>query len=263
MTPLETEAALASIGLGAILDNDPRWNQETAEGAVKWLQRARALVLRFMSGVTEEAAEVPDFNWATVADHLDADDDAVAARDEAIRAALPDDIQEDVIGAASRILMAIQQVFPRSIRKTSVNVTPQEPGPMALEKFRVQWEIATDPMRALHQLVEGSLSLDAVDAFRMLWPELYKAVAGEGGAVDDAIATMKSRRGENWNVDDDRDASLKTLLGIDVLNPLLTTSLSAPEVRQQQPNETGAKAVNLGDVKAAEVLPGQRPIGPA
>lgn len=255
---------MAAIGLGSILDRDPRWNQETQDGAAKWLSRARADVLRFMSGAAGEDVEIPDFDYDQVADYLDADDDAVQARDEAIRAALPDDIQEDVIGAASRLLDAIRQVFPRSIRATSVNKTPQPPGPMALEKFRVQWEVATDPMRVLRQLVEGSLSPDAVDAFQAMWPELYKAVAGPGGVVDDSIATMKSRRGEGWNIDDDRDATLKTLLGLNVLNPLLASSLSAPEVRQQQPAETrGAKPVDLKDVQAAETLPGQKPIGAA
>jgi hypothetical protein len=252
---LRAELMLASIGLRSILEADPRWNVQKAEDADKFLPRARALILRFMSGAEAEPSKLPAFKWSEVSKLLNETGDAQI---EALARALHKDDLDHVRGLATNLINVLQAQLPRSIHKTAVKATVSEPAPMELGRFARKWAVATDPMVVIRDLADGSIDPAMVTALQAMYPMIFQAISGPGGVIDDAIATMKARRGPNWDIDVRRDKVLRTLLAAPTFVPGLVTGFTASR-QEGQPRKPPQRspALRLDKLQERETLPGE------
>ncbi len=259
---LGAELLLASIGLTPILEATPQYNAAAVNKAAKFLPDARADVLRFMGGDKDSVEKPAAFNYDKVRKLLDESDPVQQV--DALKAALPDDIEMDVTALVTKIVEQLRSMLPRRIEQSSVRVNVTSPGPISLNRFRRGWAVANDPETVLRNLLQGTLTTDEVKTFEALFPAIYETVAGPGGTVDDCIATMKARRGDKWDLNEADDRLLKTLLGQSWLNKGLVHDLEAASAAaQQQAEPNGQPPQNAANARLsdAEQLPGSKPIG--
>lgn len=255
MTPLEAEIAVAVLGLEAILKGEPGWTVGRQNDAASYQKRARALLLKALAAKDPADADEPAFDYEETRELLEADDETVEARSQALYDALPDDIQDVVEAAASRAIAFLQAQQPRRVTKTTARVDVSPPEPFELDRFARTWRVAMDPMSALRAMAQGGLDMVMVAALQGAYPELYDAIAAPGGWLDEALATMKARRGDRWDVTDDQDRQVKILIGAEPIDLDLANEYAAiaPSIAPPAPR---AKS---GTVKATEeLLPGQK-----
>lgn len=257
LDPLHAETMVAALGLARILKGNPSFTMEAQEQSITFPKRAKALLLKAIARTAPEGedTEEPPFDYDEAKKLLDADDTELEKRHDALYAALPDDIQDDVQGAATRAINYLQSVIPRQLTKTSARLGVSPPEPFALDRFARQWKVAMDPMWALREMASGSLDMVMVAALEAAYPEIYELVTGEGGLLDESIAAMKARRGDSWDVTDDQDRQVKILLGMDPIDMDLARDFAAlppivpaPQARQKS---NPARPVD-------ELLPGQK-----
>jgi len=254
---LESELTVASMGLAPILRARPRLTIGQGEDAASWLPRARALILRFLGGGSEESAEQPAFDYKDVSELLEADEDEIQARADALYGVLPPEMIDDVVASATKAVNYLQQSIPKRVWRTAVNAHVDPPGPVDMDRFRRRWLVAADPAVVLRDLMRGAIDPVMVDALAEMYPELYKALQS---TVDDAIATMKSRRGEKWDINATRNRDLLTLLQAPAINLGIVDALAQAQEPIDQGQPAGApppKAVN-SRLTDAEKLPGQK-----
>lgn len=255
MTPLEAESVAAALGLDAILRGRPSWSLERQENAASMPKRARAAILRFLGDPEPdvEAEDVPAFDWDEASKLLQ---EVGELQNEALFDALPDDIQDDVLGAATNAIAYLQAQLPRRVTKTTARVDVSPPEPFELDRFARTWMVAVDPMSALRAMREGSLDMVMVEALAAMYPALYEMAAGPGGMLDEAIATMKARRGDKWDVTDDQDRQVKVLIQADPINFDLADDFAAltPPAPAPVGKPRGSKSLKPTD----ELLPGQK-----
>jgi len=253
---LESELAVASIGLGPILRSKPRIGIGQGQDAASWLPRARAQLLRFLGGGSDGAGEQPAFDYKDVSELLEADEDDVQARSDALYTILPPEMVDDVVASATRAVNYLQQSIPKRVWRTAVNAHVDPPGPIDMDRFRRRWLVAADPAVVLRDLLSGRIDPVMVDALAEMYPEIYK---GLQAVTDEAIATMKSRRGEKWDLNATRDRDLRTLLRAPAVNLGIVEALSQVQapMEQEQAGVPPPKAVN-SRLTDAEKLPGQK-----
>jgi hypothetical protein len=259
----ESESTLSAIGMEPVLEADPRFNQEQQNDARALPDRMRTLVLRFLSGRSQKAEEFPPFDYRAVADLLQGTDVEHA---QGLITLIPEPLADDVRSDATRIALYLQQQLPRQVRRTLVKVTVEPPDPLEVGRFRRKWMVACDPLVLLRDLASGSVDGAMVRAFSAMWPEFYQALAREGGIVDEAIATMKARRGDKWDISTGDDRELRTLMGAPTLDVDLANDFAriAAADAAQPPPPAMSKPQSPGkpkDIKLdtdAEQLPGQR-----
>ena len=266
MTPAEAEAAVAAIGLDRIMRGDASWAQKYREDAVAFPKRARALLLKALASKdTEPNGEMPDFDYDAAKALLEADDEHAEKALEAFYAAIPDDIQDDVEAAAGRAITYLQQQLPRRAVKTTARLGVTPPEPFELDRFARTWRVAVDPMWAIRMRTEGGLDMVMVNALADMYPELYALIAGREKPLEDdpiplldeALATMKARRGEKWDVSDDQDRQIKILLRVDPIDLDLANDFAAIG-QQQQTQQAPARPRPTGGPTTDELLPGQK-----
>lgn len=264
MTPLEAEIAVAVIGLDRIMAGSPSWSLEKQADAEAFPKRARALLLKALGRTAPEADDdAPAFDYDEAKRLLEADDDAIERRADALFATLPDDVQDDVLAAASKAIEHLQGILPRRVTKTTARVDVSPPEPFELDRFARAWRVAVDPMSALRAMAEGGLDMVSVEALAAAYPEIYKLVSGRaapgeeggGGLLDDVIATMKGRRGDRWDISDDQDRQVKILLGEEPIDLDLANEFAAmtPITPAQQPRQRSKPTAPID-----ELLPGQK-----
>lgn len=260
MTPLEAELATGVIGLDKIMKGEPTWSLERQNDAAMFPTRARLLLLRALQNREPDATDdEPAFNYKEAKRLLEEGDaDELEKRHDALFAELPDDIQDDVLAAATRAIEYLQSVLPRLIIKTTVREDVASPEPFALDRFARQWRVVVDPMSALRAFADGSLDMVMVDALKEAYPEIYKLIADPngGGLLDEAIAQMKGRRGDKWDVTDDQDRQIKILIGADPIDFELARDFAA--MQPIAPAPEGQPASKKGVRPADELLPGQK-----
>jgi hypothetical protein len=162
-----------------------------------------------------------------------------------------------VVASATRAVAYLQQSIPKRVWRTVVNAHVDPPGPIDMDRFRRRWLVAADPAVVLRDLLSGRIDPVMVDAFAEMYPELYRALQA---TVDEAIATMKARRGDKWDINATRDRDLRTLLQAPGINLGIVAALSqaqAPLDEGQPAGAPQAKAVNAR-LTDAEKLPGQK-----
>lgn len=256
MTPLEAEIAVGVIGLDAILRGTPTWTTGKQEDAAAFEKRARALILKALVNREEQPGTDDDgFDYSEVSKLLENVGDE---QNDALFAALPDDIQDDVLNAATRAIEHLQAIQPRRVTKTTARELVEPPEPFEMDRFARAWRVGVDPMSALRNMSVGALDMVQVDALEAMYPEIYKRVAREGGILDDAIATMKTRRGEKWDVTDDQDRQVKILIGADPIDfDLANDFATLGQIAQPpKPRQSGGTS---GDIKPTdELLPSQK-----
>jgi len=257
LDPLHAEMMVGVLGLDRIMRGNASFTLQAQEDAVSFPKRARALLLRALAAREAEPPEEPDFDYEEARKLLEADDDAVEARHNALYAELPDDIQDDVEAAATHVIGYLQAQLPRKVIRTTAREEIAPPEPFALDRFARQWRVAVDPMSALRAMAEGSLDMVMVAALEEAYPEIYKLVATPGGLLDDALAAMKMRRGDRWDVDDDVDRQVKILIGADPIDFELANDMAAarPTVPAPQPRAK-SRPGSAGAID--ELLPGQK-----
>lgn len=253
---LESESLLAAIGLERVLRGNPAFGQGQQDDVVALPDRIRRSILRFMGGGDAEVQDEPDFDYDAVDEMLHADDTTNGDRIAALRALGLGELTEDVIADATRITQLLTASFPRRSRLTSVKVTKEPPEPFALARFERQWAAARDPLGVVRDLESGAIDTAEVAALEAMWSELYALVLG---IADQCIATMKVRRGENWDLDDEKDRAFKTLLGVPTIDLDLAKDYAqyAQPVYQPPPKGPAQKASSV----TGERLPGQQDLG--
>lgn len=257
MTPLEAEQAVAALGLDAIMRGSPSWSLERQNDAASFPKRARALLLKALGNPDPDPSDedLPPFEYDDVVELLEADDEEVERRTNALYDALPDDIQDDVEAAATRAIAHLQNTLPKRVMKTTARVDVTPPEPFELDRFARAYRVAVDPMWALRAMAVGGLDMVMVEAMEALYPALYELIATPGGLLDDALAAMKARRGEKWDVTDDQDRQVKILIGADPIDLDLANDFAAvAQAPAPPPRAGGAKAVKPTE----ELLPGQK-----
>jgi hypothetical protein len=254
VTPLDSETMVAALGLDRILAGTPSLTQEAREASITFPKRARALLLKALSSKEPDAdeAEEPDFDYTTVSDLLR---DVGEEQNQALFDALPDDIQDAVLAAATTAIEYLQNTQPRRITKTTARLEVSPPEPYELDRFVRAWRVAVDPLSAVKAMTVGALDMVMVGALAAAYPAIYELLAGEGGLLDDAIATMKARRGEKWDVTDDQDRQIKILLQEDPIDLDLANDFADLAPPQQAP----PMKKSSGQIKPQdELLPSQK-----
>ena len=251
---LQGEQLLAATGLEPILRATPSVTAKSLDDADKLLPRIRAMLLRFLGGSREDYKAPEPFKYEAVRKLIDEGDPEQQSL--ALFEAYPDEVQDDVLVAATRILAYLNQQLPRTGTISTVNATARQPAPVAMHKFARAWNVANRPQDVISSMLQGTVTSDEVGALAAMYPALYESVAASGGILDDAIAAMRSRRGENWDLDEESDRIVKTLLMQDRINADLARDMGAVLHRtaiQQKQGQTGAAA----ELTSAERLPGQ------
>lgn len=266
LTPAQAEAFVAVIGIDKILDATPTLNLEQMDRAENLPRTTRAALLRFMSSPERtEPDDLPPFDYAHVSKVLQQDpaesEKVSNALHEALRGRLHDDDAQEVVNVATKIILALQASIPRRIYKSVVNETVMPPEPYSLGRWRRQWSVAADPMIVIRDMLEGNIDPGMVSTLQQTYPELYKMVLAQ---LDDAIATMKTRRGDKWDLPEDKNRDVKILLGIPYLNFDLANAYAAvPPIGAEPAGKTTgppAKPLSTGtpdDASNPEELPGQ------
>lgn len=252
MTPLERESMVAALGLDRILKGTTAFTQEVQADAVSFPKRARAALLRFLSGTEQEPEDMPPFDWHEAKGLLD---NVSEAQNQALFDALPDDIQDEVLATATLAIQHLQATLPRRVTRTAARVDVLPPEPFELGRFERAWLVAIDPLGAIKAMTEGSLDMGMVAALAAMYPALYKLIAGEGGLLDDAIATMKARRGENWDITEDQNRQVKILIQDDPIDFDLAADFEAlSPAAMAPPPKASQKTIEPSD----ELLPSQK-----
>lgn len=259
MDPLAIEQLIIAIGLDNILAGNPRYGVGVQEEADKMSTRIRGDVLSFMNGGDGEPKAV-DFSYPDVLDQLtdQADDegDALSQRNlDALYAKLPPELADAVNMAATPIVLALSGMLPRRVSRSSVKLTVGEPAPEALHRFKRQWTAAVDPLSIVRDPMSANPT--TVAAVAQFYPELYEGVIKP--AVDEAIATLRTRRGENWDLDFARNRAIKVLVGAPSVNLDLAADFEKARPQPQPPPPSSAATVKQEQkTTEAETLASQR-----
>jgi len=259
---LRAETLLASVGIEPILQAAPKLTATALDDADKFVARARAMLLRFLGGSKDEVEAPKAFDYKEVAKLLDeSEQDSQVA---ALNAAFPDDVQDDVMAMATKAAEQLRGRLPRSTYRTTVNVSSNQPPPVSLAKFRRAWDVTNDPSILFRNMLQRTVTLDEVEAFEAAYPALYQTLLGPGGVLDECIATMKDRRGDKWDIDDESDKIVRTVTGQERFKADLARDMAAAIANaKQQATPEGQPKPNAAAARLtqAEELPGQRPIG--
>jgi hypothetical protein len=249
---VQSEAALITVGLQSILDASPSFGKGKQAEAAKLPATIRKLLLSALAGDKAPKADFPRFNYKQVSDQLQNTGEKQA---HALLTGLPEPLADEVLADVTHVIQYLQEALPRRVTRTTAKVTVEPPEAIELGRFRRKWMVATDPLVVIRDLVDGSISPDMVEAFQALYPATYEALSP---IVDDAIATMKARRGDGWDLPSSRDRALKTLLQAEPVNLDLANDYQrvAQQVQQQAPQATQSpKPLKLD---TSEELPGQK-----
>jgi hypothetical protein len=262
LTPQQVEAVVAVIGIDKILAAKPTLNIEQLDQAKDMPRKTRAVLLRFLS--SSEPGEVPDeppFDYDTVSQQLlNVGEAQTTALYEALRGRLHDDDAQEVVNAATRVILALKASIPRRVYKSVVNESVMPPEPYALGRWQRQWTVAVRPQIVLDGLLADTIDAGMVSTLQQTFPELYKMTLAQ---LDDAIATMKTRRGDKWDVPESKNRDLKILLGVPYLNFDLAAAYAAvPDPTAEQQKQGGPPPIPLSQAKpddkqSPEELPGQ------
>jgi hypothetical protein len=262
ISPLDAQIAVASIGLDRILRGEPSWSLEKQEDAAKFRFRARQLIMRALSRREDgDDVEPPAFDYDEAKKLLEADDDELEKRHLVLYETLPDDIQDAVAAAATAAIEFLQEHLPRSLTRTVANARMSPPDPFELDRFARMWRTVVDPMHALAALAEGGLDTVMVESLKGAYPDLYALITEgmrkppEGALLDQAIAAMRTRKGDRWDVTDDQDRQLKILLGEDPIDFDLANDYAAlqPTTPAAAPKQKARSSPPVD-----ELLPGQK-----
>jgi len=266
ITSAQAEAIVAVIGIDKILDAKPTLNLEQMEKAENLPRTTRAALLRFMSSPERtESADLPPFDYDHVSKALQQDEAGTEAVANALHGVLAgrlhDDDAQEVVNVATKIILALQGSIPRRVYKSVVNETVMPPEPYSLGRWRRQWSVACDPMIVIRDLLEGNIDPGMVSTLQQTYPALYKMVLEQ---LDDAIATMKTRRGDKWDLPEEKNRDIKILLGIPYLNFDLANAYAAvpaigadPQGKTPGPPAKPLSGSRPDDAANPEELPGQ------
>lgn len=254
---LRGELVLAAVGLSNVLKSEPKFNRTVQVEADKFIPHARAELLRFLGGAQDSVEAPPAFDYDEILKLLtEPDEDSQVA---ALHAAIPDELVDDVIATATGIVDKLAVNLPRAVQRSVVNAKVNQPGPLALAKFKRGWAVANDPAIVLRNLLQRTITADEVDALWQFYPSIAESVIGPNGAADDAIVAMKVRRGDNWDISEADNRLLRELFRGDIINRDVAQGLAAhaapvPGQKPQQSNKQQDKA------SEASQLAGQKPI---
>lgn len=263
LTPAQIEAIVAVIGIDKILEAKPTLNLEQMDRAENLPRTTRAALLRFMSSPElAESDDLPPFDYAEVSKALlNVGEPQAHALYSALRGRLHDDNAQAVVNLATKIILALKASIPRRVYKSVVNETVMPPEPYSLGRWRRQWAVACDPMLVLRDLLEGNIDPGMVSTLQQAYPELYKMILTQ---LDDAIATMKTRRNDKWDLPEGKNRDVKILLGIPYLNFDLANAYAAvpaigaaPDAKTAGPPAKPLSDSTPDDAANPEELPGQ------
>ena len=228
-------------------------------------RKTRAVLLRFLSSPeTTEAPDLPPFDYDTVSKQLlNVGEAQTTALYKALAGRLDDDDAQLVVNMATRVILALKASIPRRVYKSVTTETVMPPEPYALGRWERQWAVAVKPQIVLDDLLASNIDPGMVSTLQQAFPESYKMTLAQ---LDDAIATMKTRRGDKWDVPETKNRDLKILLGVPYLNfDLAAAYAAAPDPTSEVPKQApqgGTPPIPLSQAKpddksSPEELPGQ------
>jgi hypothetical protein len=259
---LDKEALFTAIGLGPILAAKPTLHKHQWRKAAGLSDEIRKRILSFVASDSfQPANDVPDFDYNEALGY--ASQDALTPEQaQALNAVLDPELALDLGVQAVRILTWADGVIPRDTAPHVLGARAAEPDRSATADFRRNWHVALDPMFALDELDDGSLSDDQVATLALLYPQVYQEMRQ---AVTDAMATMEARR-KGWEPAPQKAALLSMLRQEQQIDPQLAAQVQQvyavqPDARPA-PSAARRRARKTGGGDAGEGLtPGSRAAG--
>jgi hypothetical protein len=270
VTPLETEAVFAAIGLQPILDAKPRLAKRAFSDAAAQSARVKRTLLRFLSSdAWAEAEDLPEFDYQKTLKQLqpfearpDKTNWLSPTQVNALFAVVPDkELATDLVGMAETIMQWANPIIPKGEPDPVTGQVTEDPPYGDLLDFRRGWAVACDPMSVLRDLADGSLFDDQVETLVKLFPATYQDI--QGSALAYALPTMVQRRGKTWKPGPTKAALLACLLQKTGFDPQLAQMVQAADAaneaanQQQVPQKAARPRPKASDANA-EATPGQK-----
>lgn len=225
MTPFETEALFAAIGLMPILEGKPRLSEAKQAKIAGLPSDLRRRLVRFLAkDDVGPSTDVPAFDYQRV---LELVSEGPTAEDQRALFDLlgDDDLADALHDKAESITTWANGIIPREARKLpGGSIRQGEPDAIAMSDFRRQWQVAENPWLVMDDLEDGSLSDDQVQTMMLHFPELYGEVRQ---AAKDALAMTTARKGKDWEPSPIKGQLLSTLLQEDTIDLDLASAVQA------------------------------------
>lgn len=232
------ELLLGAIGINAALRRGAlKVTAKHREDALALPMRIRREVRRFLAATDwdDEKKPLPDFDYKTALEHLSEPMDEVRVEENLSGF---EDTDEKLAFAAAygKAIEYLQTVLPKRSRNTALGPKPYQPSDMELSRFRRALCVIEDPMLVLDDLTEGTLARDEITALAAVYPFLYDTVKG---AVQEALVDLRAKRGDKFELPDDRDKMLQVLLQTRTFSPELAAEMQRAYEATRDEAKTG------------------------
>lgn len=237
---LGAEAAMAVIGLRAILDAKPKWKAAQRKEATFLGKQIGADILEFLRRPDfEPARALPDFNFKTASKLLK--DAGKPDQAEALYLALKNpDLATAVTHVATRAIGYLRGVLPRRVHEGLDGTVMLPPTGQAQARFARAWSVICDPLIVLRDLREGCLTADMGQTLKLLFPAISQTV---DVAIHSGLTEMKANR-KTWQLSIAKDRQLRVLLGLQAPNVTLLQQIQAVYAQEAQALAAGKQGTN-------------------
>jgi hypothetical protein len=254
-TPLEVESVLAAIGPEKILRGEPTFLRRQfveAQGLPK--QMREAFDKFYASAKFEPSEKLPPFDYDAILDLVKAKQLGPEQTD-ALATVMPDaDMAMELGLEGNRIMAWADQVIPRNPSTTLAGTTMDPPDAESLAQFRTRWQVATDPMVVVRDMLEGCLDPDQVSTLALLYPTLYQEMRQ---AESDARTAAAMEHGKGWEPEPAKAAQVTTLLQTTPFDPKLAASVQQTYQAAAERKPT-VKPPKRQSSNTSDLTPGQK-----
>jgi hypothetical protein len=257
-TPLDIESVLAAIGPEKVLRGEPTFTNAQFKKARGLKDEMREAFDRFYASPKFEPSEkLPPFDYDAILDLVKAKQIG-AEQTDALAAVMPDaEMGMDLGIEANRLMAWADQTIPRNPSTTLAGTTMDPPDAESLAQFRTRWQVATDPMVVVRDMLEGCLDPDQVSTLALLYPTLYQEMRQ---AESDARTAAAMEHGKGWEPEPAKAAQVTTLLQTTPFDTKLAASVQQtyqaaaerkPTIKPQKRQSSNTSDLTPGQKAAA------------
>lgn len=255
-TPIEVESVLAAIGVDNILRAEPTFKRGQFREARDMTKRMREAFDQFYESSTfDPPKDLPPFDYDDVLG-LVSQPGITPEQTEALATAMPDaDMAMELGLEAGRVLAWANQTIPRNVRQSFTGDKIDPPDPESAAQFRTRWQVATDPMVVVRDMLKGCLDADQVSTLALLYPALYQEMRQ---AQADAKAAEAMKHGKDWDPGPSKAAQVQTLMQAQPYDTTLAASVQQAYDAQNKPAPHPKRAPGSAKPVDTDMTPGQR-----
>ena len=255
-TPLDVESVLATIGVDKILQGNPTFLRRQFIEARDLPKKMRADFDRFYSSEKFEPSEtLPPFDYDDVL-KLASQPQLTPEQTDELATVMPDaDMAMELGLEAGRVLAWADQTIPRNVRQSFMGAKTDRPDDESLSQFRTRWQVATDPMVVVRDMLEGCLDADQVSTLALLYPALYQEMRQ---AAADSLAAAVMEHGKDWEPPPEKQRQIETLLQTAQFDPALAATVQQTYQAQDAQQPTPKKPPRKASADIAGLTPGQK-----